>query len=214
MNQPLHHIQQAYDSSAEAYAEKFLNELEHKPLDRQLLGRFAASVGNAARVLDLGCGPGHTTSYLASLGLDPLGLDLAPGMIAQANGSFPSLRFEVGDFSDLRYPDQAFSGCLAFYCIVHLRREDLTPVFREMRRVLCAGGLLLLSFHVGSTPVIADDFLQSGCSLEFHPFPVDVVESALDEAGFVDVEPLVREPYPTEYPSQRCYLFARRGNDE
>ena len=51
-------IRDAYDIASEAYARKFINELDHKPLDRAWLGEFATLVGTQQPVLDLGCGPG------------------------------------------------------------------------------------------------------------------------------------------------------------
>jgi len=204
-------IRNAYNTAAQSYAEKFLTELQHKPLDRELLNRFSTSISNKNQVIDLGCGPGHTTAHLASLGLVPVGVDLAPRMISRAQSQFPKLEFAVGDFLNLDYPDQSFAGCLAFYCIVHLQRDQLETAFGEMLRVLQLNGLLLLSFHVGSEPVYVDDFLDTGASLAFFPFPIDVVTTALRAAGFTDIEAIERNPYDTEYPSQRCYVFARRA---
>ena len=211
MPQSTSEIRNAYDGAAGPYAEKFLTELLQKPLDQQLLNRFSTSIGNDNRVVDLGCGPGHTTAHLASLGLVPIGVDLAPGMIAKAQSHFPKLEFGVGDFFNLDFPDQSFAGCLAFYCIVHLQREQLESAFREILRVLKANGLLLLSFHVGTESVYVDDFLGTGAALEFFPFPIDVVSTALGAAGFTDIEAIERSPYDTEYPSHRCYVFARRA---
>lgn len=37
-------VRESYDSAARAYAEHLATELEHKPLDRHLLNRFAEAV--------------------------------------------------------------------------------------------------------------------------------------------------------------------------
>jgi hypothetical protein len=42
-------IRGSYDQLVDEYARRFLNELEHKPLDRELLSRFAAQGGRARR---------------------------------------------------------------------------------------------------------------------------------------------------------------------
>jgi hypothetical protein len=44
----------SYDRLAVEYAERFFNELEKKPKDRELLDRFATSVRNSGPVCDLG----------------------------------------------------------------------------------------------------------------------------------------------------------------
>ena len=40
-------------------------------------------------MIEVGCGPGHVTAYLAEAGADATGLDLSPGMVAEARRRFP-----------------------------------------------------------------------------------------------------------------------------
>jgi trans-aconitate methyltransferase len=59
MEQTSRHIRACYDAVAREYAERFAGELAHKPLDRELLNRFASVVRGRGDVYDLGCGPGQ-----------------------------------------------------------------------------------------------------------------------------------------------------------
>ncbi len=203
-------LRDAYDLASEAYAQKFINELDHKPFDRELLKEFAALVGVARPVADIGCGPGHATAYLTSLGLLATGIDLSPRMVETASKSFPQSRFEVGDFFALPYESLSIGGVLAFYCIVHLTADELVSAFAEMFRVLSGGGVLLLSFHVGSEVVRAENFLETGAALDFTFFEPPEVEAGLRTAGFSPIDVRIREPYDSEYPSKRCYVFAHK----
>lgn len=203
-------VRTAYDLACEPYAGKFVNELDHKPFDRELLQQFAAIVGAERPVLDVGCGPGHTTAHLTSLGLRATGVDLSPKMIEIASRTFPQSRFEVGDFCSLRHESSSIAGVLAFYCIVHLTPEQLVPAFAEMSRVLSGGGVLLLSFHVGSDVIRAERFLDTEAVLDFTFFQPQQIETALSSAGFDRIDVRVRDPYDTEHPSRRCYIFAHK----
>lgn len=203
-------IRTAYDIACAAYAQKFLSELDGKPFDRELLRQFAALVDVGRPVLDIGCGPGHTTAHLTSLGLRATGVDLSPKMIAMATETFPKSCFQVGDFFRLPSASSSIAGILAFYCIVHLNAEQLVPAFREIFRVLKGGGVLLLSFHVGSEVIHAENFLTTDAVLDFTFFEPVQIETALAEVGFSPIEIHVREPYNTEHPSKRCYVFAHK----
>jgi SAM-dependent methyltransferase len=203
-------VRLAYNVASEAYARKFITELDHKPFDRELLKHFASVVGENRPVLDIGCGPGHTTAHLTSLGLAATGIDLSPNMIEQAAAAFPRSRFEVGDFFALPRESSTIGGVLAFYCIVHLTLDELAPAFSEIFRVLAGGGVVLLSFHAGREVVRAENFLDTSAVLDFTFFEPSDVEAALRAVGFAPIDVRIREPYDTEHPSLRCYIFAHK----
>jgi len=56
-------------------------------------------------VLDLGCGPGHWTAYLHSLGADVTGVDMVPEFIAHARATHPGSSFRLGSMTELDVPD-------------------------------------------------------------------------------------------------------------
>lgn len=57
----------------------------------------AAEAGPGRSVLDLACGPGHTTHAAATLGANVRGLDLSEEMVKLAKRRFPDQEFSVGD---------------------------------------------------------------------------------------------------------------------
>ena len=72
----------SYDRLADEYVRRIYEELQHKPLDRQLLDEFADQVKGT--VCDLGCGPGHVARYLWERGVQVCGIDLSSGLVDQA----------------------------------------------------------------------------------------------------------------------------------
>jgi ubiquinone/menaquinone biosynthesis C-methylase UbiE len=201
-----------YDTVAREYAEHFADELAGKPLDRALLERFAAEVRGAGPAFDLGCGPGgQTTAFLHALDVDARGMDLSPAAVAEAARRHPQIKFDTGDMLALPLADEAAAGIVAFYAIVHFGAEQLRTAIGEMHRVMRPGAPLLLSFHVGDEVVHVDEMFGHRVSLDFRFHRLEDVEAALHAAGFGEVEPIVREPYPlVEHPTRRAYVFARR----
>ena len=85
MNDPVtNSIRESYDRLAEEYTRRISDELQHKPLDRELLDRFTQQTKGRGEVCDMGCGPGHVARYLRDAGASVFGLDLSPGMVEQA----------------------------------------------------------------------------------------------------------------------------------
>ena len=206
-------VQSSYDRVAEEYVRHIYDELRHKPLDRQLLDRFADRVRGEGLVCDLGCGPGQVARYLYDRGVATCGIDLSPGMVERARELNPGVDFRQGDMRSLEAPAEAWAGIAAFYAIVNLPPVDLAEAFREMWRVLQPRGLLLLSFHVGEEISHVDDLWGCAVCLDFYFFRTGDVESHLRAAGF-DIDEIVeREPYApeVEYQSRRAYILARKA---
>jgi predicted TPR repeat methyltransferase len=99
----LRRTRDGYDVTAAAYADRFHDHLDDKPLDRAVLAGFAGLVGRGGGklVIDLGCGTGATTATLHDFGLDVLGIDLSPRMIDEAQRLNPALTFRVGTMTAL-----------------------------------------------------------------------------------------------------------------
>jgi len=137
----------SYDTVASSYAEFVSDALEKEPYLKAALTLFAAQVDGPA--VDVGCGPGHFTAYLASLGVDASGVDLSPGMIDLARRLHPELRFEVGSMTDLPLPDASVAGVLASWSLIHVPDEAVPAALGHFHRVLRPGGLLAIGYHVG-----------------------------------------------------------------
>ncbi len=206
--------QSSYDAVAEEYARQIYDELKDKPLDRELLARFARSTAGKGSVCDIGCGPGQVAQFIHDLGVDASGLDLSPGMVEIAKRLNPGMTFQQGDMRKLPFDDNSLAGLTAFYSIIHIPREDVTDVLRELRRVLQPGGLLFMAFHKGDHIIHLDDWWEKPVSVDFTFFLPDEMTSYLREAGFQVDETVERHPYPDiEHPSQRVYIFASKPSE-
>ena len=81
-------VRQAYASVADLYLGLFGTSQQVHADDLAFIGRhLTIAPGN---VLDLGCGPGHLTGHLRSLGVDATGIDMVPEFIAHAKTARPS----------------------------------------------------------------------------------------------------------------------------
>lgn len=212
MNDPTNSIRESYDRLAEEYTRRIADELQRKPLDRELLDRFARETKGHGDVCDMGCGPGHVARYLRETGASVFGLDLSSGMVEQARKLNPDIPFREGNMMSLDIPDGTLAGIAAFYAIVNIPRQSLPLVFREFQRVLLPEGLLLLAFHVGDEVIREEELWGQKISMDFFFFQPSEIKIELEAAGLTIEEIIEREPYPdVEYPSRRAYIFARKA---
>ncbi|MEU9187173.1 class I SAM-dependent methyltransferase [Streptomyces sp. NPDC048484] len=209
----LHTTRTAYDSMAARYAELFANGLADFPLDRAMLSAFADLVrtDGGGPVADLGCGPGHVTSLLHSLGLDASGVDLSAEMIAIARTAHPDLRFEVGSMTALDLDDGRLAGVVARYSIIHTPPERLPQVCAEFHRVLKPGGHLLLSFQAHDDPAELAEPFDHKVALAYRWSP-DRVSDLLTETGFTETARLRRAPLEDERQFPHAHLLLSKAS--
>jgi SAM-dependent methyltransferase len=202
----------SYDVVADEYFRRIFDELQHKPLDRQLLDRFAAQVVGIGPACDMGCGPGHVARYLHERGVQVCGIDLSEAMIERARRLNPGVEFRQGDLMSLDVADETWAGIVAFYSIIHVPRSEMAQALGELRRALRPGGVLLLAFHIGEGTIHLDEWWGQKVCVDFFFFRPEEVTASLREAGLEIEEVIEREPYPdVEHQSRRAYIFARRA---
>jgi ubiquinone/menaquinone biosynthesis C-methylase UbiE len=124
----------------------------------------AAELTGDERVLDLGCGTGHTAMAFAPRCAEVEALDLTPQMLAAGRAmakerGLANLRFREGDAAELPYPDASFEVVTSRLSAHHYTHPE--QAVREAARVLRPGGRLLWIDSVSPTGWAADTFMNT-----------------------------------------------------
>src|SRR6516164_10908427 len=90
------------------------------------------------RLLDVCCGPGYGAGQAAARGLNAIGIDIAPGMVAEAQRGFPGVPFQEGDAEALPFADRTFQAVICPFGLLHLPEPD--RAIGEVFRILKPGG--------------------------------------------------------------------------
>jgi SAM-dependent methyltransferase len=196
----------SYDAVAAGYSALFVDQLPREPVLRSMLTLFAELA--AGRAADVGCGPGHVTAFLRGQGSDVFGIDLSPGMVAQARTNYPELHFEVGSMTGLDHPDGSLAGLNAWFSTIHVPDRQLPGVLAEFRRVLAAGAPLMLAFQVDDGPQHFAEAWGYEVDLVLHRRHPETVTAMLTEAGFHLLVTMVHEPADTPTKKQGAFLIA------
>ncbi len=115
--------------------------------------RDAVAATSQMRVLDLACGPGIVTEALAPDAALVVGLDITPVMLQRAAvraaaAGIGNAGFALGDCTSLPFADSSFDAVVSRSAVHHF--FEPAAVFREVSRVLRAGGAFVISDVVSS----------------------------------------------------------------
>lgn len=107
-------------------------------------------------VLDAGCGTGRVAIELARRGLEVVGLDADPGMLAAARAKAPELEWVLGDLSDFdlfeadgrgdhrRFDAAVMAGNVMIFVVPGTEGAVLDRLARHLHR----GGLVVAGFQL------------------------------------------------------------------
>jgi ubiquinone/menaquinone biosynthesis C-methylase UbiE len=130
-------------------------------LDRMV---HVARLNGSERVLDAGCGAGHTALAFAPHVAHVVAYDLSPAMLEQvealaAERGVRNVEVRQGDVENLPFEDNAFDRVVSRYSAHHWPHP--AAALREFHRVVKPGGQFILSDIVAPEAPTLDTFLQA-----------------------------------------------------
>jgi len=105
----------------------------------------------AKRILDLGCGAGRNTLYLAEKGFEVHGIDVSETALKTTKKRLEKRKLKAelvkGDMKALPYSNSCFDAIICINAIYHQRRMQIEKTISEIFRTLRKGGVFLANFH-------------------------------------------------------------------
>ncbi len=135
-------IQNAYNNWSQSYDndENLTRDLDAR-ITRKTLERLQAEV-----ILEIGCGTGKNTGFLAQIGTTVHAVDFSQGMISKARQKVTAdnVHFSTANLSE-PWPSADKSAGLVVCNLVLEHIENISFVFSEASRTLCDGGFFFVS---------------------------------------------------------------------
>jgi SAM-dependent methyltransferase len=108
----------------------------------------AAMPQNPGKILDLGCGPGRDLVAFKSQGHTVIGLDATPAFVEMARQASGCEVWQQS-FLSLDLPPETFDGIFANASLLHVPRNQMVRVLRDLWRSLVVEGALMMSMGRG-----------------------------------------------------------------
>lgn len=157
------HAQLIYEVDADIYQNVVLTALEMSTIEKLL---DAAKQCFREPILDLACGMGRHSIYMARRKFSVTAVDYSSGFleIARRNAKgLVELKFEMGDSKALRFPNQSFSTVtLLGNSFGFFNDAQNLQVLREVYRVLRFGGIFV--FDASNKRVLSQSFVPYSTS--------------------------------------------------
>lgn len=153
--------------------------------DPYLAGRLFSLLQpqNDKLYLDIGCGTGNYTCFLADKGLQFIGVEPSEKMLSEAKSRSQNIKWLNGTAEQIPTDDNAFDGIIATLTIHHW--TDIKKAFMELNRVLADNGRMVI---FTSTPeqmkgYWLNHYFPKMLSSSIDQMPsLDTIQKATDEA--------------------------------
>jgi len=175
-------VQSGYDSIAERYADALRQGRGRQTYFRRFLGRVLELIPDGGRVLDLGCGAGLIAAELATRAR-VVGVDISAGQLELASRNAPAATFVRADMTDVAFAPRSFDSVVAFWTLIHVRRELHADILRRIHGWLRPGGLLAGTFGSGDNPAQVEERFF-GAPMYWSHFDADTNRRLFRDAGF------------------------------
>ena len=150
------------------------------------IGRDALPDPAGKRALDIGCGTGAFTAALRNEGWDVTGVDVARGMIKQAQRK--GVPCKVGDIlSGLSHADGSFDLVSAAYVAHGLKTDDRLALFREAGRL--SRGVVLIHDYTDDRRLLTSiiEYIEGGDYFNFIQTVQDELRSVFSDVRVIRV---------------------------
>lgn len=110
--------------------------------DENLIQYIESGLLNIGRALDIGCGNGRNSLFLAKKGFTVVGIDLSSESISYANEhhTHANVEFKSISFFDLEYDKESFDFIYDGGCLHHISPHRRPEYLRKVKLLLNPGG--------------------------------------------------------------------------
>ncbi len=161
-----------------------------------------AGIMPPARILDIPCGTGRLSLFLAEKGYRVIGVDISPTMIEQGKKKLEDspikqqVKFEVGDGESLSFKDSFFDVGVSLRLFGHLPTENRRNVLKELSRV--SRSVVVAYYYKNSIQVLLRKRMRVKKDIYWNPVNFRQIDEELKATGLERVAnfsllPLVSE---------------------
>lgn len=167
-----------YNKIASKYDEIYGNDYSDTPF----IDKFLDQIKGKA-ILDIGCGTGVLSAYIANKGFMVDAIDFSKEMLKIAKKRIKNVQFIEGDMRNINALKK-YDGIMLAYSLFHISKKEVIEVLPKYYDLLKKDGCMLIILQEGENEGYIKESLDDGFNKFVNFYSFDEIEKVLLDSGF------------------------------
>lgn len=188
-----------YNKIAKKYDKEYGNDLSDTPYIDIFLSKTCGK-----RILDIGCGTGTLSEYIANKGYNVDAIDFSEEMLKIARNKIKNVNFIQMDMRNINL-DKKYDGIMLAYSLFHISKKEVIKAIQTYYDLLNDQGTMLIILQEGEGEKYVEENLEKGLKKFVNFYSFEEIKKVLNINHFKIIEKLRKKPL-SEYALQNDKL--------
>lgn len=177
-----------YNRIAKKYDEEYGNDLSDTPYIDIFLSKTCGK-----RILDIGCGTGTLSEYIANKGYTVDAIDFSEEMLKIARNKIKNVNFIQMDMRSIDV-DKKYNGIMLAYSLFHISKKEVIKAIEAYYNLLEDNGTMLIILQEGEGEKYVEENLEKGLKKFVNYYSFEEIEKVLNANHFEIIEKMRKKP--------------------
>lgn len=194
-----------YNNIAKKYEEEYGNDLSDTPYIDSFLEET-----DGKKILDIGCGTGTLSEYIANKGFNVDAIDFSEEMLKIARSKIKNVNFIQMDMRNVNI-DEKYNGIMLAYSLFHISKKEVKEVIPKYYDLLKENGTMLIILQEGEGEKYVDENLGIGLKKFVNYYSFEEIAEILKDNHFRIIKKFRKKPLSEfSLPNDKLVIICKK----